>query len=230
MKPPSSHRRLRALAGLLLVGVVSLSAVACGSDAASTPSTASTAASSRQASDVPNADGVCPEARSIATSVRISNLLPSAVTFRVPIDEITCADWSGVSTPYTAFNRQSVAPSEVRSFRLELRKSAERGAWTMGMRTVGTYGEAEGTARFEVQDGAFFAVDAPRYAIPADAPAYPYPCGFSPIAPAPEGWRDTPEINFQEFRYTNAVAAAVRDGKVGYFWCPCPTCGGGIVE
>ena len=195
------------------IAIASMGLVACGSDA-----TTSASAPDRQASARPNADGVCPERTSVTIRTRVRNSLPSPVTFTVPINSIDCADWSGVSTPYTAFNKLSIPSGHERTLRLEPAKYADSSVWTMGMRSIGTRGVAEGTSRVYTRHNWTGVVGGPRPQLTT------WECGFAPVATAPPGWRDTSEAyRFDRDsignRIRNNFIVGVLDGKVGYFLC-----------
>ena len=211
MRPPTTRTARGAVHTVAVSGIIALAAAglaACGSD---TPTGAATAP--REAAGLPNADGVCPERASNAVVVRVQNAVPGAVTFRVPIGDIDCFDWSGVSTPYTAFNRQSVGFGRARQFRLEVARRGKRSRWTMQMHTVGTKGEADGTTRMLVVGGSVGASGGRSAGGEGSSD-----CAFTPVAAAPPGWRDTPESAL-DFSRTNVLTISVRGGQVGYFFC-----------
>ncbi len=211
MTPPAPRGAVHALAAAAGIALASLGIAACGSEA-----TTSTTTSPRQAAVAANADGVCPERRSRAESVRVLNALPSPVTFRVPIDQIDCSDWSGVSTPYTAFNRQSVGPGQDRTVRLEAANRSSLHRWTMSMRTVGARGEAEGSTRLYLEGGRPRAEGA-RVVLSAPGRA----CAFTGVATAPQGWRDTARGTLDTGDFTR-LAVVVMGGEVGYLTCDVP--------
>lgn len=204
--------RLRVAAAGLLV-VASIGVAACGSESATTAATASTDATQRGAAAA-NADGKCADSSPSSTfSPRIVNALPGKVELRVPIDSFDCFDWSGVSTPYTAFNRQSLAVGQTRGFRLETYDRADEHWWTMDLRAFGTNGDVEGSARFAIKGSALWAANTQR--MPDDGSLV---CSFAPAGPAPSGWRDTPQTNLRPGD-TRTYTLAVVGGTVGFHYC-----------
>lgn len=198
-------------AGLLVAA--SLGVAACGSDAPATSATGSTD-TTRRAAAAPSADGTCGERSPSSTfRMRIVNALPGRAELRVPIDSFDCFDWSGVSTPYTAFNRQSVAVGQTRDFTLETYGSAGTRWWTMDLRAFGSNGGADGSARLGVRGSGLWAESTQE--MPGDGYLV---CSFAAVGPAPSGWRDTPQVNLRPGdgrTYTVAVAR----GSVGFHFC-----------
>lgn len=112
---------------LTLAGpVIALGLIAsgCGSDASSSISTETRQAA---AGEWPTRV-VCDEHNSFTFEMSIQNLLPVAVA--PAAKDIDCADWSGVSTPPTAFNNSTIPAGQKRSYRLEPRRNYDRN-WTM---------------------------------------------------------------------------------------------------
>lgn len=217
MQPMTDSTRARAACAMAAAGAIAVAALGlagCGSDAAS-----STATATRQAAGTPDADGACPERTgSLTQPIRIVNTLPARVTFRVPRDQVDCYDWSGVSTPYTAFNGQALALGQELSRQLELKTGRGRASslWTMGIRAVGREGTAVGTRRMFIAPagiGAEGATPVPNREHKSGAT-----CWFSPTANAPANWGDTPD-DAREFRGYVTIAVGVRNKEVGYFFC-----------
>lgn len=108
------------------LALAALTAGCGGSESAETP--AATATARQSAAGEWPARVVCDEHDSFAFTMSIQNLLPVAVT--PAAKDIDCADWSGVSTPPTAFNNSTIPAGQTRSYRLEPRTNYDRN-WTM---------------------------------------------------------------------------------------------------
>lgn len=124
---PAVHARRTAIvaAGALTLAVGALAA-GCGGDAntATAPTTATRAAAAGAGSCDPSS-----ERRSLARSLAVRNLLPVSVT--VTMSNVTCSQWSGVSTPY-AWNGTVIMPGSTETRRMEMAKGTAP-AWTMAL-------------------------------------------------------------------------------------------------
>lgn len=210
----TAHRtRHRHAAGAIIgAGLLALTAVglaACGSDGPTSTTTAP-----RNAAGPPSADGVCQETtRTRTAAIRVVNLLPGTVTFRVPIDSVDCFDWSGVSTPYTAFNRKSVAAGTDVAVTLETARRSVVSQWTMSLHTVGSKGEADGTSRMYLQ-GVRPRAEGGKVVLTRNGQS----CAFTRVAAAPPGWRDTSLANLDP-EDAGTLTVGVVKGDVGYIVC-----------
>lgn len=199
--------------GAGLIVAAALGVAACGSDTPATSTTGSTEAT-RRAAAAPSADGTCADRSPSSTfRMRIINALPGRAELRVPIDSFDCFDWSGVSTPYTAFNRQSVGVGQTRGFTLETYDRAGSRWWTMGLRAFGSNGDVDGSTRLGVRGSGLWAESTRK--VPGDGHLV---CSFAPVGPAPSGWRDTPQVNLRP-EDGSTYTVAVADGSVGFHFC-----------
>lgn len=189
LRPPT----LRTL-GAGLVIAASLGVAACGSGSATTATT-DAADTAQRAASPSKADGTCPEATPSYTlgqpgsndGMFVVNRLPSRVDLRVPLTSINCADWSGVSTPYTGLNGKTLDAGVERAIRLEHRST--QAPWTLEMAAPGTDPSVRGSVRFKMTKGNR------RTTYQYLTPSAPVPnrrhCTYARVADAPAGWRDT---------------------------------------